>query len=697
MIKKSLKLKMLLTILGALVVVLATLAVIVSDLSYRSTKSISEQYVSEQLDSEGLVLSKFFENHLKAAESMVSAVKLIEERGVLTRDQVNEILINVLRDQPDAFDNWFVFEPGVFDGLDSESIGRVDSDETGRFVPLAYRDGSNFGIDKCYAYDTDPYYLEPKNTLKPYITVPTVYDIAGVPVNMVTISVPIVIDGKFYGCGGIDIAVDKLMADINNVTLFDSGFIMLLGPDGAIFAHRDPALLNTVEESFTNHADRLTGILSGNALSLEEKSTTLDKKAFKLYREMKVSSYGPSWIVGAAIPLSEISESSTNIRNFNFIASMIGLIIIGVITVLYINRITIWIQKVASASKAIADGNLAVSIDEHMLKREDEIGVLANSFDHMKEGLRGIAGSIIDTSEVMNQSAGMLNESTSQSAITAEDIARTIDEVAKGAMDQARDTEKGSTEVINLGRILEDNQKSLNELSSSAQGMIVVAKRGTESMEQLDHQAKRTSQEIDTITSSIDSTYVSVNRIREVSGLIASISEQTNLLALNASIEAARAGEHGRGFAVVADEIRKLAEQSKKSTQEIDEALRKLSSDAENLVSVADELKGVVSDQLIGVGHSTKQFQEILATIDGIVTKIQNIDRAGDAMLTQKNHIMEVMTNLSAIAEENAASTEETSAATEQQSANISMMHQKSEELAELASKLKEVVGYFKL
>jgi len=697
--KKSLKAKMLLTIIGVLVLILATLAVVTSTLSYNATMDISEQYIQEQMNGEGLVLSKFFENHLNAAEAMVSAVKIAKDEGTLTRENVNNILINVLNDQPYASDNWFVWEPNAFDGKDSEFIGSVDADEQGRFVPLAYRDGSNFSIDKCYAYDTDPYYLIPKETLKPYITVPTVYDIGGVPVNMVTITVPIVIDGKFYGAGGIDIAVDQLMADLNNVTLFDSGFLQLLGPDATVFAHRVPENVNTIAEEFQGNdsVDKLEQVLAGETISEISHSEILDTKAYKQFVKFDVSEYGPTWILGATIPMAEITQEAAMIRNINFIASMLGLIIIGIITALYISHITKWIEKVATASKEISEGNLAIEIDAKMLKRSDELGTLARSFEHMKDELRKIATNIIHTAQLMTESSNMLSEASSQSALTSEDIARAVEEIARGATDQAKDTEKGSDEVINLGIIIENNQQELTILSNNAKEVIDVVHVGTQSMQSLDTQAKRTSDEIETITESISSTYQSVNRIKEVSSFIASISEQTNLLALNASIEAARAGENGRGFAVVADEIRKLAEQSKNSTHEIDVALKQLNVDAENLVRVADEIKGVVSEQQIGVNVTKEQFVSIREAIDAIVIRIQTIGKAGNDMLQKKVHIMEVMTNLSAIAEENAASTEETSASTQEQTASILEMSRKSEELAELAVQLKKASGYFKI
>ncbi len=699
MIKRSLKAKMLVIIVGVLIVILAVLAVFVSTLSYKSTMAISEKYIEEQMRKEGLVLTKFFENHLNAAEAMVSAVKIAEQKGILTRDNVNQILTNVLQDQPYASDNWFVFEPNAFDGLDAQSVGRLDSDEKGRFVPLVFRDGDKYGIDRCYAYDTDPYYLVPKDSLKPFITEPTVYEIGGVPVNMVTITVPIVIDGKFYGAGGIDIAVDQLLLDLNKVQLFDTGFIKILGPDGKIFAHPNSELINTLSSEFATgeSAGLLSAIMGGQTVNSITDKIPGDTHDFKMMLPMAVSEYGPTWILATEIPTKEITKEATSIRNFNFIASIIGLIVIGVITSLYISNITKWIKNVAGASKLISEGNLAISIDPHMLKREDEIGVLAQSFEHMKEELRQIAVNIVETSEEVSASSNMLRESTAQSAIVSEDIYRAVQDVARGATDQARDTEKGSEEVVNLGIIIEANQKQLNQLAENAQQVIDVVKLGTESMQKLDDQANRTNKEMDNITTRIDSTYKSVGRIKEVSGLIASISEQTNLLALNASIEAARAGEHGRGFAVVADEIRKLAEQSKNSTHDIDSALSLLNKDAENLVLVSEKIRVVVTEQLEGVTMTTEQFSTIKQSIDDIVKRIETIDQAGLAMQTKKDHIMEVMTNLSAIAEENAASTEETSASTEEQTASIHEMSEKSEELASVAIKLKQLASYFKI
>ena len=697
--KMNLHVKMVLTIIGVLTVILAILAVGISYLSYKSTFDISEQYINEQLEMEAQALGRFFEKHLYTSQSMGASVKIAKERGTLTRDNVNDILIAVLKEHPMASDVWFVWEPNMFDGEDSSSIGRLDSDEKGRYVPLAYRSGDEYLIDKCYAYDTDPYYLEPKATLKPFVSEPTVYDIGGVPVNMVTITTPIIIDGVFYGAAGIDITVDEILAATNAVRLFDSGFIEVIGSTGNTISHINPENIGTKAEAFEGEKGQavLAEILAGKTHSEISKSTALDTQAYKLFVPFKITEGVTSWVFGASIPVKEINYAASMLRNIIFIASVVSLLLIGIVVYVYISKVTASISMVSAAAKRISDGDLTFNIEPSLLKKEDEIGVLAHAFQHMKEELKHIASQIVTTSQKMHQSSEELSDSSSQSAITSEDIARAVEEIARGAADQAKDTEKGSVEVIALGNIIEKTQGAILLLSTDARRVLEVVGHGTESMALLDQQAQRTHKEIGVIGEGIGSTYKSANRIKEVSAFIASISEQTNLLALNASIEAARAGEHGRGFAVVADEIRKLAEESKKSTQEIDVAIHKLNSDAENLVSVAESLKMVVDEQLKGMTTTSEQFKDIQNAIDSIVVEINNMTLSSDEMSEKKNHIMGVMTNLSAIAEENAASTEETSASSQEQTATIHEISRMSDSLSILAVELKKASEYFKL
>lgn len=697
--KMSLKLKMVLTIIGSLVVIMALIVGGISTFTFNVIQGVSEKFIAEQIAKEGYGLSAFFEKHLYVAKGLASSLEIDKANQSLTRDEVNQMLKNILEDQPEAVDVWVVFEPNAFDDKDALNIGRPDSDESGRFVPLAYRDGSNYAIDKCYAYDTDPYYLEPQKTKDSYITEPTVYKIGGKDVNMVTISMPIVAKGEFIGVAGIDIDVSTIFAKVNQVKLFESGYLKVIGASGVTISHPKVEKIGKMAEEFEGAEGDilLKDILAGNTRHEVLFSTSLDAMAFKIFVPFKLSSNGPTWILGSTIPLSEIAKSANEIRNIMVGAILTGLIFIALLIFIYVGRVTLAVAKVANAASVIATGDLTVEIDPKLLSRHDEIGHLAKAFNEMKNNLKGIAVELLDTATEVNESANTLTTVTDQASITAEDIAKTIEEIAKGATDQAKDTESGSSEVAAFGYVIENNESAIEVLNMEAKSVIDVVRIGADSMKTLDQQAKSTGSEIKVISEGITATYNSVNRIKEVSGFIAGISEQTNLLALNASIEAARAGESGRGFAVVADEIRKLAEASKQSTNEIDEAVKKLIYDAEHSVQIADNLNVTIRKQLEGMNLTSDQFEQIRNAIERIVSLIEDMANSSKTMLSSKSRIMDVMSNLSAIAEENAASTEETAASTEEQTAAIIEISRMTEQLSVLSTKLRGVAEQFKL
>ena len=493
--------------------------------------------------------------------------------------------------------------------------------------------------------------------------------------------------------------MDEILAATNAVRLFDSGFIEVIGSTGNVISHIDADRIGTVSEVFQgeNGNQILTQIIAGESYTETSKSDVFNAESYKMFIPFYISDGVTPWVFGTTIPLKEINAAAAMLRNIIFISSVVSLLLIGILVYVYIRKVTKSISIVSTAARRISDGDLTFDVEPSLLKKEDEIGVLAHAFQHMKEELKQIATQIVATSNKMHQSSEELSESSSQSAVTSEDISRAVEEIARGAADQAKDTEQGSEEVITLGHTIEKTLSAIQTLNHDAMRVVEVVGHGTESMRRLDEQAQRTHKEIGVIGEGISSTYLSVNRIKEVSAFIASISEQTNLLALNASIEAARAGEHGRGFAVVADEIRKLAEESKKSTQEIDVAIQKLNNDAENLVAVADILRVIVDEQLKGVALTSEQFGDIKNAIDSIVVEINNMTVSSQEMSEKKNHIMSVMTNLSAIAEQNAASTQETSASSEEQTATIHEISRMSEGLSELASELKKASEYFKL
>ena len=202
---------------------------------------------------------------------------------------------------------------------------------------------------------------------------------------------------------------------------------------------------------------------------------------------------------------------------------------------------------------------------------------------------------------------------------------------------------------------------------------------------------------IDAIYEQTNNTNDSVHKIREATSLITSIAEETNLLSLNASIEAARAGVQGRGFAVVASQIQKLAEQTNESARHIEEIISSLLADSERAVQTMDVVKENMEKQTENVIRTDEKFEEVLKGIAESLRAINRITVKTEEMDKARVSVVDTVQNLSAIAEENAASTQESSASITEISVSISNIAEKAGELKDIANQMEERMQVFKL
>ena len=216
-------------------------------------------------------------------------------------------------------------------------------------------------------------------------------------------------------------------------------------------------------------------------------------------------------------------------------------------------------------------------------------------------------------------------------------------------------------------------------------------------MEKLSGITKESTDSVKEIASIIDLTHKSAANIGQASSMISSIADQTNLLALNAAIEAARAGDAGRGFAVVAEEIRKLAEQSARSTKAIDMTVSELQKNAENAVRTMERVVNITSEQSGSVSSSMDMFGAIESATKFSMEYTEHLNESGRVMMEMKEAIMDALQNLTAISEENSAATEEASASMEEQSASIQEIASASENLARLSEELRRIISQFQM
>ena len=216
-------------------------------------------------------------------------------------------------------------------------------------------------------------------------------------------------------------------------------------------------------------------------------------------------------------------------------------------------------------------------------------------------------------------------------------------------------------------------------------------------LKELDNINQQAIASIDVIYEQTNITNISALKIKEATTLISSIAEETNLLSLNASIEAARAGEAGRGFAVVASQIQKLADQSNESANQIDQIIHALIEDSEKAVKTMDEVKTIMNLQSENVHKTGQVFEQVrdgisssISGVGEIATKTTQLDKA-------RGDVVDVVQNLTAIAQQNAASTEETSASVMEVSNVMQEIMENANRLKEIASILEENMNSFTL
>lgn len=394
---------------------------------------------------------------------------------------------------------------------------------------------------------------------------------------------------------------------------------------------------------------------------------------------------------------NQIQAHLTGVRDMFILIMLVVIVLAGCGSFIIGRKIVKPISQAVAHTQEIADLNISRDVAEQFLKRKDEIGNLGRAIQSIENNLRGIIGQTTGASELMAASAQELTATAQRAAFSAADVSRTIEEIAKGATDQAENTSVGSDNLMELGAIIEKNQEDLEVLNEVSSKVSDLVQSGLTVILELTQKTDQSSQATHEVYNSILKTNESSKKINEASNLISSIAQQTNLLALNAAIEAARAGESGRGFAVVAEEIRKLAEQSSHSTKIIDEIVNTLQGDSSLAVLTMENVETIIEDQARNVQITEMKYKEIAQAIQRVVSAVMKLNAAGIEMDSKKSDVLDTIQNLSAVAQENAACTQEASAAMVEQSASIEDIAKATEGLTEIAMELQDTVRKFNL
>lgn len=694
------------TVLSIIVPVFLVFALIVGYTSYSvyTTQQESSRRIAE-------AISKEYANHVQL--QLGSALDTARSLSILSTGFVgspaadrmlfNDILRQTLEKNSNIAGVWVGFEPNAFDAKDNLYKNKPGHDGTGRFMPYFYREAGTIESSVLENYtvagDGD-YYLNSLETGDELVLEPYAYRLNGRDVLFTSLTVPIVSKGKTIGVAGVDITLESLQGIASDITLYETGYARLLSSTGMTLSHRDANRVGEPGGEFTGEgaAALFEKIRSGAVFSEVAYSDADQKDVFKSYAPFKISDGSAHWVFSTAIPTDEIYAEVYSTIFQIILYSVIGLIVIGVLIFIISTKITAPMLALTGVAQKQSELNFSEDTDRDTQKyhnRKDEIGTMVRALMHMRKNVADFVSKTRSAAHDVAGSSAELTATSQQVATASEEVAKTIEEIAKGASEQARDTENAATNIDALGNLLEEDAQKIEQLNIAAQAIEKEKEDGLKELKTLVSKTKENISATGSVYDMILHNNESAEKIETASAMIQSISDQTNLLALNAAIEAARAGEAGRGFAVVAEEIRKLAEDSNSFTNEIKDIIGVLKNTSQDIVSTMKAVKEMIQTQAQNVSDTESKFMSIARAIDDIKEIVSALNASSRTMQENKNHIIELTQNLSAISEENAAGTQEASAAMEEQAATVEEIANSGENLAAIARELTEVIGRF--
>lgn len=454
-------------------------------------------------------------------------------------------------------------------------------------------------------------------------------------------------------------------------------------------------------ESFKSEYKKLQDI-SSEMLSLAVKNE--NDKAYDVYlKEMDPQRETVNQLIEDIQTLNADNAKTIYQRDSKEAGSIITLLII-VIAASLVLSISIGLLMTRLITKPIKDIQALFAETEQgdftvkgTYQSKDELGLLTASFNKMVAGVRSIIETVGETSHQVASSSQELSASADESTKASEYISTTIQELAVGSDQQVESVENSRTVIKGMTEFAGRISSSAEKAAATADQTAKMSLEGTKAIDKVSAQMQSINETVVSLSEAFKHLTERSNEIGNITEVITSIAEQTNLLALNAAIEAARAGEQGKGFAVVADEVRKLAEQSAQSAEQITRLITIIQNDTKQTMNSVISATGEVKEGLVVVHEAGGAFQKIENSITEVVTQINDVTNLVKNLTAGTSEIETAISGVKEVAETAAGSTQTVSAATQEQLASMEEIAAASQILAQNAEELQHLIQKFKI
>ncbi len=500
-------------------------------------------------------------------------------------------------------------------------------------------DGWDAGPD--YDPRQRPWFIAAKNKGDLVVTDP--YVDASSKNVIISVGTPVKQNGQFLAGMFYDLELTTLSDLVNQVNLFNAGYLFLVTDDGTTIAHPKSKY----------NGEKLNSYLPQVDLNKATQHIEVDNNPY-----MVSLTHIPSenWYVGAIIDETAAYSVVGELRNSAIIYSIIAVLASVIALTLLIRTLMRPLDTLNTAIKDVASGkgDLTQRLETDT---DQEFSELAKNFNTFMENLQQ---QIIESKSISDQ------------ILTGTQI------TAEGARDSAGAIQTQLQELEQLATAMHEMSVTATEVANNAQGAASAAKEADQATIEGSSVVSESTQTINMLSDSIDLAVEEVQvlesataNIETILKVINDIADQTNLLALNAAIEAARAGESGRGFAVVADEVRTLAQRTQESTTEIRSMIEQLQSGASSVASAMRQSKGSAVEAVEKADLANDALQRIRDAIQRISDMNLQIASAAEEQSLVAEEINNNTVNIKDLSTQVADSANRTNEAMQSQHDNV--------------------------